>query len=112
MELELTASTIRKELERIKKEGNSREDIDKLLNRILEDYDAYEKSSGIIDGQMHAHYSCGRNIRIEEGFNGEVMPDTVLFEGTTSQWERMSKPSYLEEIPRINCLDGSVVQKL
>lgn len=110
--MELTASAIRKELERITKEGNSRQDVDKLLDRILEDYDAYERSLARIDGQKYVQYSSRRNIIIQEDFNGEVMPDTVIYEGTQEQWRKLPKPSYLEDIPCINCNDGEVIQRL
>ena len=94
-----------KQIENVKftlqeKNGYSCEDVDNFLDKVLADYEELEKT-----------FSYG-DIYISSQFNGSLLPNSVIYEGTIAQWEAIENKGILENIPCINCRDGLCIQKL
>lgn len=59
-----------------------------------------------------SNYFNKSTVLISKDFDGELLPDTVVFEGTMEQWRSIKELGIFAEIPCINCKDGRIIQKL
>ena len=80
--------------------GYSAEDVDNFLDKVEADYEELEKI-----------FSNGE-IYISSKFKGELMPKSVVYEGTIAQWKAIENKGIFENIPCINCKDGMHIQRL
>lgn len=65
----------------------------------------------ILDGNNTLSHSKA-SVFITSDFDGELMPNTVAYEGTIAEWKAIKNKGIFEDIPCINCKDGLCIQKL
>ena len=79
---------------------------------VLADYKEKENVS-ILDGDEPFPYKPDPStIKISADFNGELLPNTVSFDGTVADWIHIENKGIFEDIPCINCKDGMHIQRL
>ena len=94
--MKLTTKQIKEVEFNIQKDGYSPKEVDDFLDKVIEDYEEYEKSK----------------VHISADFNGELFSNTVSFEGTVDEWIHIENKGIFENIPCINCKNGQYIQKL
>lgn len=109
--MKLTAKQIKEVAFSIQEKGYSPKEVDEFLDKVLEDYEETEKQAFILDDNAGLPYSVA-SVRISSDFNGELMPNTVEFDGTVADWIRIENKGIFENVPCINCRDGQYIQKL
>ena len=109
--MKLTAKQIKEVAFSIQEKGYSPKEVDEFLDKVLEDYEETEKQAFILDGNAGLPYSVA-SVRISSDFNGELMPNTVEFDGTVADWIHIENKGIFENVPCINCTDGQYIQKL
>lgn len=80
----------------IEDKGYSPKEVDEFLDKVIEDYKENEKST----------------IHISVDFDGELLPNTVSFDGTVADWIHIENKGIFKDAPCINCKDGQYIQKL
>ena len=109
--MKLTAKQIKEVAFSIQEKGYSPKEVDEFLDKVLADYEEQEKIPFMLDGDDGLHYSAA-SVRISSDFNGELMPNTVEYDGTVADWIHIDNKGIFENVPCINCRDGQYIQKL
>ena len=109
--MKLTAKQIKDVAFSIQEKGYSPKEVDEFLDKVLADYEETEKQSFILDGDAGFPYSAA-SVHIASDFNGELMPNTVEYDGTVADWIHIDNKGIFENVPCINCRDGQYIQKL
>lgn len=99
--MKLTAKEIRKVKFSVDYKGYSAKEVDEFLDQVIDDYKEIEKS-----------FKEKSTIRISSKYDGELMPNTVKYEGTIAEWKAIENKGIFENVPCINCTDGQYIQKL
>ena len=109
-----------KQIEEVKftvgEKGYSAKEVDDFLDKVLEDYKEIENPTALDGDNSFISIKIDTNelakIVIANDFDGELLPNTVKFEGTVAQWKAIKNKGIFEDIPCINCKDGMHVQRL
>ena len=109
--MKLTARQIKDVAFSIQEKGYSPKEVDEFLDNVLEDYKETEKTPLILDGDAGLPYSVA-SVHISSDFDGELMPNTVEYDGTVADWIHIENKGIFENVPCINCKDGQYIQKL
>ena len=110
--MKLTAKQIKEVAFSIQEKGYSPKEVDEFLDKVLADYENKENIF-IIDGDNQFPYKANAStITISADYNGELMPNTVEYDGTVADWIHIDNKGIFENVPCINCRDGQYIQKL
>ena len=94
--MKLTAKQIEESTFTIQEKGYSPKEVDEFLDKVIEDYKSLNSAQVVISAN----------------YNGELLPNTVAFDGTVADWIHIDNKGIFENVPCINCKDGQYIQKL
>ena len=106
--MKLTAKQIKEVTFSIQEKGYSPKEVDEFLDKVLTDYE--EAEDICLDDSHPMPWSA--KIKINSAYDGELMPDTVEYDGTVADWIHIDNKGIFENVPCINCRDGQYIQKL
>ena len=109
--MKLTAKEIKDIKFSVDYKGYSAKEVDEFLDKIAKDYEEKERISLSLDGDVSIHYSVA-SVYISSDYDGELLPNTVEYDGTIDQWMNIENKGIFENVPCINCQDGKYIQKL
>ena len=106
--MKLTAKQIKEVAFSIQEKGYSPKEVDEFLDKVLADYE--EAEDICLDDSHPMPWSA--KIKINSAYDGELIPDTVEYDGTVADWIHIDNKGIFENVPFINCKDGKYIQKL
>lgn len=106
--MKLTAKQIKDVAFSIQEKGYSPKEVAEFLDKVLADYE--EAEDICLDDSNPMPWSA--KIKINSAYDGELMPDTVEYDGTVADWIHIDNKGIFENVPCINCRDGQYIQKL
>ena len=94
--MKLTTKQIEEVKFTVQEKGYSAKEVDEFLDKVVSDYESLNNAQ----------------IVISASYNGDLLPNSVAFDGTVADWIHIENKGIFENVPCINCSDGQYVQKL